>query len=410
MTEQRPLEDAGDARLSPTLFMAFCCAYLIADLSIGAMPILFGAFVDERHLALEVVGGIATAETTGLAVGSLLGFVLITRLSIAARTLAAASLAASIAAQIVSAMSVDTLPLMVARLASGTAAAVLQAVAIAWISRLPNPQRPLAIFVGMAFLAGAIGIPLFSWTLESWGLAGTFLFHAGLLVAAMALLPLIPATPPARPDAVTGMADAEATARSDGGRRHWPLLVAIALNFLFNGGVWVYLERVGQWAGFDATRIAALLGLGMFVALASTVALAIVGSRVRTLWPVLCGHMALIIATAALLGIDGWAWFAGAILLFHMGMALLPPAMLAILAIIDPSGRSALQGMVAINIGYAVGPQVYSWVVALYGFTVSLGVAITVFGISLLLFLWVQAGAGRRRDPRIGARRLGGRQ
>lgn len=362
-------------------FLAFCGTYLLANLSVGAMPVLFGGFVDERHIALNLAGSIAAAETTGLAIGSALTIALIARCRLSAKALVGGGLFACAIAQFVTAISIDATMLIAARLMSGICTALVQAPAIAWISRQPNPQRPLAIFVSMAFLAGAIGIPFFTFTLASFGLSGTFLAFAGLLLVAMLAIPAIPGEDLSTP----GASETQAVASRQSGNRttHLPLLIAISFNFVVNSGLWVYLERIGEWAGIAPAPVASALSISMFAAMAATITLGIAGARFKIGWVTVFAHAALIVSAAAFFRVGSWMPFTAAVVIFNIGVALLPPALLSTLAVIDPSGRSALRGVTAINIGYAAGPQVYSWMVTNLGLATSLAATIAVFCLGL---------------------------
>jgi len=364
-------------------FVVFCSIFLIANLSVGAMPVLFGGFVDQRHLGLAVAGSIATSETTGLAIGSALALALIAKFGLSERVILAASLVTSAAAQIQTAISSDVAILIAARMISGISTSLIQSTAIAWISRQASPQRSLAIFVSMAFLAGAIGIPLFTFTLQTFGLSGTFLTFAGLLLAVIMMVPLVPRTNVST--AQVPRVDQYLIHGSPINARQWPLLLAISLNFLVNSGLWIYLERIGQWGGIAATPLATILGFGMFAAMGGTIALGIAGHRVKAVRVIMLAHLMLIGSSIVFFSVGSWAPFASAVAIFNIGVALLPPTLLAILAKMDPSGKSSLQGLTAINVGYAIGPQAYSWMMTSLGLTVSLAATIAVFAVSLTL-------------------------
>lgn len=377
---KRPLKPSASIWRSVP-FVALCVIYLVANLSVGAMPVLFGGFVDQRHVSLELAGSFATAETTGLAIGSGLAIALITRARCSERTLLTASLLVCASMQVLTALCHIALVLIMVRAGSGICTALVQATAIAWISQHPRPARPLAVFVSMAFLSGAIGIGLFSYTMAATGFDGTFAIFAALLLAAMIVIPLAPRS--RQFDQHVIEAAESPSLAPELKTSHRLLLLAIAANFTMNSGLWVYMERIGQWDGIQPASVASILSASMFAAMASILALGIAGPRAKPRPVIVLGHFVLLVATVLFLKSATSIQFGVAAVAFNVGVALLPPILLTTLAVSDPTGRTGLQALTAINVGYAVGPQVFSWIVAFAGMQVALGLSVVAFAVSL---------------------------
>lgn len=373
----------GQTQKSAVVGVAMVCAiFLLANASMGAMPVLFGGYVDHLGFSLKVAGRVASAETCGLALGSVLYATVFARRGGQLKPIVLASLAFLLAAQLFSAWTRDPLQFGAIRALSGLCVGTIQSVGAAWIATVRFQGRAFALYVGMSFLSGALGMPAFSWALGSGGITALFLGYALVIVLAFALALRFPAyDPPAA-------AKARETEPDHGGFRRIALLFALALNFALNGGVWVYLERAGGHAGISAAAISGLLSAGMFVALGTTLAIAFVADRGGRMAVIVLAHAMLAASTFMLVFDRGVGWYAGAVILFHIALAVVSPYLLAALALADRSGRIMLRGVAAINVGYSVAPLLFTTMVVSLGAGSALAVSAAVFILCLALTLW----------------------
>jgi predicted MFS family arabinose efflux permease len=356
-----------------------CAVFLIADSAFASMPVLFGAYIDERHYALATAGIIATTETAGLALGSTLSLALLRLPAVDRRVLTMLALSALLLAQLISASVQAPLSFAIARGISGASGGIVQSTGSAWIAQLKNPERPFALYVGMTFLSGALGMPLFTLLLHSMHLSGSYLGFAAMIVIALAIATVFPRAKRANTSGPVGSAGPAVK------RAQLFLLPSIVLNFAFNGGVWVYLEQVGEQAHIATDVVSVILSIGMFSALAVTVGIALLGGRGGRAVPLMLAHAILLVSTLMLIGTQSSWGFALAVVLFHIGVAAVGPYYLAALARLDLSGHSAVRGVAAMNIGYSLGPWLLALLVSTQGFAVTIVIAAAMFALCGLL-------------------------
>lgn len=359
-----------------------CFAFLVADAAFAAMPVLFSSYVTERHYSLVVAGIAGSAETGGLAIGSALSLRLLASPRAELRTVVLWGLAALLLAQVASACIWMPLPFAAARCLSGGCVGVIQAAGSAWIAQFRNSERPFALYVGMSFLAGALGMPFFTVCKQQVGLDGSYLAFSVLIVVAIYGATAYPRRQRTAPPE-TGAAVVSSSGPSLLGQA--PLLASMAINFAFNSGVWVYLGQAGQRALVDATTTSLILSAGMSLALIATVVIALVGNRFGRRGPLLLGHIFLVAGVLALITGASPIAFTLAVALFHIGIATVPPYYLATLAAADARGQAAVRGVVAMNLGYGAGPWLLSTLMASNGFPATMVMSALAFGLCALL-------------------------
>lgn len=324
----------------------------------AAMPPFIGAYVDRLGYGLEQAGRIASAETIGMAVGQAVVLLVFTRAGWDLRRSMTVAMLAFAAAQFVSAWAPSESAFVAARFVSGmTGGGMAFATAGVYIASLPRPDRPYVFFYGILFVVGPIGLFGLPLLFDSLGLAGTYsLIGAATVVS----LVFVRAYPRHRLEAAgaSGAGD-----RASSARLSPALLVVVAVllaslfaNYLSNGGVWVYLERIGEAMAIGAESRGLLLAVGMACGVLGSLAALLCADRLnRWLW-IAVGQLLLLGSYAVLLaGATPGAFLAAAILL-NVAVTFYTPFYLSQLSAIDPSGRSATIGMMTFGFGYGLGP------------------------------------------------------
>jgi predicted MFS family arabinose efflux permease len=362
-------------------FTSVCLVFLLANAAFSAMPVLFSAYVDERRFPLAVAGMVATAETVGLALGSTLSLGLVANSQINLRRIVLWDLSVLLLAQLLSARSETAWTFAIARGLSGLCAGFVQSMGSAWIAKFGNSERLFAIYIGMTFLSGTFGMPLFAIAEQHVGLSGSYYTFAGLVLLATLVSFGYPRVLNSTSAVLLG-SDTDVRLEK---REQRLLLPAVAINFAFNGGVWVYLGRAGQLAHITPTDTSVILSAGMFSALAVTIGIGLIGNRFGRFVPIAFAHICLILGALMLIRIPSLYWFVVAVVIFHVGLATVSPYFLAALASVDPSGRPALMGVAAMNIGYSVGPWLLSVLVERTSYAATMACSAGVFAVCLTL-------------------------
>ena len=130
---------------------------------------------------------------------------------------------------------------------------------------------------------------------------------------------------------------------------------------------------------------AVILSAGMLSALGVTVAIGLIGHRFGRWRPLVMAHICLLVGTLLLIGNPSIYGFCVAVVIFHIGLAIVSPYFLAELAAMEPSGRPALKGVAAMNIGYSVGPWLVSALVERFGYNAALVCSAGMFTVCLIL-------------------------
>lgn len=363
----------------------------------AAMPPFVGYYVDGFGYSLEQAGRVASAESVGMAFGQLIVLLLIRpRWNI--RRSVFVTLCLFVVAQFLSLRPENHILFTAARFLSGLCGGgFMFATAGAYIASLPHPDRPFAILYGTLFVVGPIGLFAFPHVFEALGARAVYI---ALGIAAVASLSVVRYCPEHR----AGSSDAVHT--DTGGRLPLSGMAAIALlaisltiNYMSNGGVWIYLERIGASIGIPETSRGNLLALGMAVGVVGTVS-AIACAR----WPyrhlfITLGQIFLLLSYAILLWIGGqWGYLAAACLL-NVAVTFYTPFYLAQMSTIDPSGRSTTVGMLGFAFGYGLGPAILSLFLVNGDFTGPILAAGAAVLLSLMM-MWVAAALIRTRPVR----------
>jgi predicted MFS family arabinose efflux permease len=358
-----------------------CLVFLLANAAFSAMPVLFGAYVDQRHFSLAMAGMVASAESSGLALGSTLSVRLLTSHEQNLRKIVLCDLGVLVLAQLVSACAGTPWIFAASRALSGMCVGVVQSAGSAWIARFQDSERLFAIYIGMTFLAGTLGMPVFSFTQQHVGLTGSYVAFAVLVALAM----LVSVGYPEMSGQTADGADAPVVGQRSAGREQRFLLPSVAINFALNGGLWVYLEQAGQHAHIGSIHVSVILSAGMLSALGVTLAIGLIGHRFGRWRPLAMAHICLLVGTLMLVGHPSTYGFSVAVIIFHVGLAIVSPFYLAALAATEPSGRPALKGVAAMNIGYSVGPWLVSTLMEKIGYNSTMLWSAGMFIVCLIL-------------------------
>jgi MFS family permease len=174
------------------------------------------------------------------------------------------------------------------------------------------------------------------------------------------------------------------------------MLVALLLYYAFNSGIWAYFERMGVAAGMTPERVGAILGPGMAAAIIGMVAASLLGDRIGYRKPIYIGMAAIAIATVALLGTPPDLLFGIAAAVFNASIPFVTPYMVAILALLVPSGMGVTAANIVTITGFSAGPLLISYFVTDSGFTPA--ILLTAVGFAAVWILLALFMRGLRRQ------------
>lgn len=351
----------------------------------SAMPVFMGGYVDVLGFELTLAGRISSAEALGMALGSIVVLVLFARPGWNLRRSVLISLLGFASANLVSSLTESAAIFGISRFVSGfSGGGIVFTTASLYISSFPNPGRPFAVFFGILFLIGPLGLMILPQIFDQFGMSSTYLV---LSLATLCSLLFIRAYPAYRGQgpATAGGGD---VCRQDAAKIVVGLLLlALFINYVFNGGIWVYMERLGVSLGLGDQQLGVLLGIGMLCGLLGTAAAWILAERCSRLTPILIGQALLIVSVLMFLNAESAGLFLAGNITFNASLTFFTPYYLSALARADSTGRSAMIGTLVFGFGYGLGPAALSLIVGEGNFTPALIVANLAFVVSVIFTL-----------------------
>src|SRR5882762_5131896 len=158
--------------------------------SILGMPIMVGALQDGWGYSAEYAGYITSIDLAGVLAGSVVTSLMACRVDW--RSYVGAALALSAAFNSLCAPFHGVVALCCLRFAAGVASGATYASSLTLLSRNPEPARGFSMLILLQVLANAIVLALFPLLNARWGPAGIFMAIAGVLLASLAVVPLLP--------------------------------------------------------------------------------------------------------------------------------------------------------------------------------------------------------------------------
>jgi predicted MFS family arabinose efflux permease len=361
---------------------------MAANIFTPLAPSLLGAMVDYQGLSIEMAGRLVSFNFWGGALASVLALFVLHRPGWNLRLTMLGCLLIVIATNLASISWSNSYPVLVAvRLLNGVGAGLGFTVACVAVIATQRIERSYAVLYGSPFLISGFGLALLPLVYRAAGIDGAFYAMAAVNLIAVILLPWFPRT-----IASGGQSpeQAETGATSAPGALTGLMLLALLLYYAFNSGVWAYFERMGVAAGMTPERVGAILGPGMAAAIVGMVAASLLGDRLGYRKPIYVGVAAITIATLAFLGSPSELLFGIAAAVFNASIPFVTPYMVAILALLVPSGMGVTAANIVTITGFAAGPLLISYLVSDGGFTPAIlatAVGFVVVWILLALFM-----------------------
>jgi predicted MFS family arabinose efflux permease len=347
------------------------------------MPIIVGALQDGWGYTAEYAGYVTSIDLAGVLAGSVVTSLMAHRLDW--RCYVGAALALSAAFNLLCAPFHGVAALCCFRFAAGFASGATYASSLTLLSRNAEPARVFSMMILMQVLANAIVLALFPLLNERWGPAAIFAAVAGVLLASLAVVPLLP-----RRDSAARVAlPARATQR----RRNFavPLLpalclMAVALFYVTIGSYWAYAERMGIGFGISTQEVHWLLSAGVLLSAAACLSARTVAHRIGQSSALLLA-LAMLATTLLIHGmVPTPTMFVVTLAVLQLCWNFIDIFQLGTLAVLDPSGRAAALVPAAQGAALAAGPAAagfvlrlgkgYTAVLLLAGFTSALAALI----------------------------------
>ncbi|MFC7050992.1 MFS transporter [Emcibacter nanhaiensis] len=390
-------ETKGELLNRPLVVIYLSILFCMFD--VASMPVFVGGYVDILGFTVEKAGRIASAEMIAAAVGSVMASLFLSRPGVNLRRVIVVCILVKALMQVVSGTVDQWVVFGGARVISGLTSGLVSSTATVYVASLRKPDRAFAICFGLLSVIGPLGLWFVPSLMASIGLSNVFLLFAASLVLSLLVLRYYPST------VETGRARQVDTAEPVASHSLIGvvlLLSAVLLNFICNGGIWIYAERIGAVAGFNMIDLGHLLSVAMLLGVSGTVLVSIVEDRFGRLLPLVLSHVTLCASILWLYLEPGRTGYFVAITVLNMSTVIVMPYFLSSLAMAKGIGpRAAVMGNAASMIGYGFGPGVLSFFVSDTGFEAAFIVAGS--GVILSLILTVGALMLLVRDKRDAA-------
>ena len=341
----RDMHESGPSLLPLAASLILGAAGLLV---LGVQPLLYGSYVHEGRITEGGLGLLAAIEITAIALGSVGGIALLSR--IPARLVALAGILLTVGANLLPA----AVPLLLARAVSGSGGGLLVGIAAAAIARRSALNAAAAAFL---FLQAASQYSILQWFSAQSGTASASAVQQALaLIAALTTLML-----PLLPKSLAPTHNAAAETRTSGlpPLSGWIALGASALLVGAVVGIWAYMGLWLELRGVPAERITPMLTASMVGQMGGALIAIALGER---------GHSGgrVIAMAAVLLGIVGWLLLRGAdgalgwalVVGYGVVWMIATPALTGFLLEADPTRRSLPFSASAQLLGAAILPTV----------------------------------------------------
>lgn len=338
-------------------------------------PVFLGALADAMSLDAAQLGTLAGAELGGVALASLAASYWYSRANL--HLIAGLALTVAIVGNALTASMADFKFLLALRFAIGfLGSGVIYAMSFGLIGQSPNPDRLVALVVILQVVGMAISMAALPTILEQWQLAGMTTTIAIVMFSGVFVLFVLPK----RASTVQRRADTSRLQLLPLGLLCCMILFCVGL-----GGLWAFLERIGDSAGYSAQEIGNTLAVGGLIGGLGAVAALLLGLRVGRLLPLLISLGAMTLSGMLFAYSTSWSSFLVAILLFNFFWNFILPYLMGAIAMADRSGRSMVMIPAAQGLGLALGPALTGWFIVGSGYAQAGQVSAIVFIACLLL-------------------------
>lgn len=337
--------------------IVFLGAAAVAGFNI--QPMYLGALADHLSFSAEQLGLIAGLEVAGAALAGIAATFWIRRWDW--RRVAFFALLALALGNVASAYATDFETLAVIRFLTGfLGIGSNYALAIAALSDTRLVERNYSIAVVVQVSIAILGFLLLPQYIESLGTRAVFLPLALLAVAMLPFLRYLP----------RGGSKEGTRAESPASASSWPIWLALGCQcvwYLGVGGVWAFVERLGNEAGIDAAGIGNALATGMAVGLLGAFTAAALANRFGRIIPFTVAMLGQVIAVWLLADLQNLSGLVIAVCIYNGTWNFALPYLFAMAAVADSRGQLVVLMSSAQAIGLTMGATLAGALIGNYG-------------------------------------------
>ena len=326
---------------------------LLASITPSAVllgPLVVGALVTEFGFTPQEGGNMIFAELGGAAFATFPAFLWLARVNW--RHVLYAALGLTIIGNLVSSTITDPWVLGGVRFVTGIGVGSIMLVTLTSVGLTANQERVFGFWQTGQIVFAALALFTMPYVIPIIGLSGFYI----CLAVVMALLALTVRNLPTTGAATPGFRWSELEPRV---RRLAPIaLVGLIFFYIAVGGVWNFVERMGDAAGFDSRFIGTTLAGVSVIGVAGALTATWLATRLGRMVPFVAGIVILAASFVLLYGLTSQTLYVLSAFLFKYGWWFISPYLLANVTTLDPSGRLITATNFVIAFGQALGPLV----------------------------------------------------
>jgi len=358
---------------------------------INIMPAIVDGLKEGLAFSNKEAGLVASANTYGAAIGAFLVVFLVKGINW--RKASYTLLVILISVDLMCMYLTNANTMIAVRFMYGLCGGALVGIGFSVMSRTSEVSRTFGYLLTIQFGLGGVGIIYLPDLVPVFGTKALFLSLAAFGIVTMFMVPFL-SDYPARQAANRKVAGLIPSV---------PAVLALIATFLFqaaNMAIYAYSIGIGKFAGLDPSFVTTSLGIGAWIAIAGSVLVIIMSTRLGRLKPVFFAILLTAISTWALhyshVNPDSWFssvfWLANVVIAITWAFTI--SYLLSMCAEFDKTGQMAALGGFASKMGLASGPFFAAYVVGENNYAL----IITAATVSLILCMFAAVTPSRFLD------------
>lgn len=366
-----------DSRLLKTV-VAGIIFYMVAPLGMTMLPLLVGAVTTELGFSDSEAGFLASVDLFGIVLAAVTSPFWVHRFS--RKRIALLCVTLLLAGNIWSLNATGFIELCSARFIAEIGSGIAFSISLVTLGEREKPDRYFSIGIGSTI---ALAVVVFLWLpaiIQQQGI--TIIFIVQILLAALVGI-FIGWTP------AYGEKRSEAHAhagRKKGYTRLFLCFIGFSCFTIVEGGVWSYVERIGDFSGLSAEYVGEVLALTQVVSLIASIASSTLSTRYGRFVPLAFGGLVFLISLYLIQQPQPELYLLGGCMSQFAYIFMLPYLMLLCVEL-DPSGRYYVLITAFKMGGFAVGPAIVATMLDGSGFVVVSWIGVLFLCLSQLLVI-----------------------
>ena len=335
---------------SPRTIFAIALLASITPSAVLVGPLVVGALVTQLGFTPQQGGNMIFAELSGAALATFPAFWWVGRINW--RKVLYFALALTVIGNLASTQAADPWTMGATRFATGIGVGTIMLVTLTSTGLTANQERVFGFWQTGQIVFAAIALFVMPFIVPVIGIRG---FYVGLALI-MALLALAVTSFPTGGAAMPAFRWSQLDTHI---KRLAPMALAgLIFFYLAVGGVWNFVERMGDAAGFDARFIGYTLSGVSVVGVTGALTATWLSTRLGRIIPFAAGIVIIAVSFVLLYGLSSQNLFVMSAFLFKYGWWFISPYLLANMTTLDPSGRLITATNFVIAFGQGLGPFV----------------------------------------------------